>query len=336
MDTKTKHDIQIIWELTRDYKNIVAWRFFATLIHCALLGWGGFLISIYFNGIIALLAYVIGLIFIYKGTLMIHEVAHFQKKVKGLRLTYNLLFGFFNKYPAYLYDTHPFHHGKQTFSTYKDPEYQYVRPDTFLTIIGPIFVSLFLPIFQILRFVILPPLLLIAPYSLKKKVYTHFSTLVFDVKYKRIPKNKTDINQMLRNDLATSFSNWIFIYLIYLGQIPSKALALWYGMIVFASMLNMYRAKYNHVYNNKERTALSWEAHLLDCLTIDKGIITEIISPVGLRYHALHHVMQEIPFYNLKRAHEYLLLKLPADHIYRQTVVANFWMAIKKRNELAV
>lgn len=331
---KTKHEIQIIWDLTSSYKDIKPWRFFYTLIHCALLGWGGFALSLYTDGPVFYISYIIGLIFIYKGTLMIHEVAHFQKKVRGLRLTYNLLFGFFNKYPAYLYDTHAFHHGKHTFSTYKDPEYQYVKPDTIVTILGPIFVSLFLPIFQILRFIILPPFMVLMPYKLKNKIYKHFSTLVFDVKYKRMAKNKSDINQMLRNDLATSFFNLIFIGAIFLGFLPMKTFILWYGMIVFASLLNMYRAKYNHIYNNKSRHAQSWENHLLDCFTIDKGIITEIFSPVGLRYHALHHVMQEIPFYNLKKAHEHLLRNLPKEHIYRQTIVPNLLAAIRKRAQI--
>ncbi|EQC43811.1 fatty acid desaturase [Bacteriovorax sp. Seq25_V] len=333
---KVYHDVQVIWDLTSEFKKVNPLRFYFTLIHCALIGWGCFLIAGYTDGYLMWINYLISLVFIYKGTLMIHEVAHFQRKVKGLRTTYNILFGFMNNYPAYLYDTHAFHHGRNTFSTKKDPEYQYVKPDNFLTIIAPIFASVFLPFFQIIRFTIIPIVYLFTGKKFRKYIYTNFSTLVFDLKYQRPLKNDKDLNQMVRNDLMCSLTTIIGLALILTGLLPMKLIPMWFGMVFTASLLNMYRAKFNHVYNNKERASLSWEDHLLDCITVDRGIFTEIWSPVGLRYHTLHHVMQEIPFHNLKKAHEHLMANLPADHIYRQTVVPNFMGAIKRRNAVAV
>ncbi len=333
---KVYHDVQIIWDLTNEYKKVSALRFYFTLIHCAILGWGGFLLAAFTSGPLMWVSYLISLVFIYKGTLMIHEVSHFQRKVKGLRTTYNLLFGFMNNYPAYLYDTHAFHHGRNTFSTKKDPEYQYVRPDNFLTLIAPIFASVFLPFFQILRFTLIPIIYVFTGKKFREYIFTHFSTLVFDLKYKRQIKSSNDIRQMVRNDLMCSLTTLSVIYLVYVELIPFKLIPMWFGMVFTASLLNMYRAKFNHVYNNKNRGPLSWEDHLLDCITVDKGIFTEIWSPVGLRYHTLHHVMQEIPFHNLKKAHQHLMRNLPNDHIYRQTVVPNFIGALKRRNAVAV
>ena len=40
-------------------------------------------------------------------------------------------------------------------------------------------------------------------------------------------------------------------------------------------------------------------------------------APVGLRYHALHHLFPTLPYHNLKAAHEYLLVHLPPESPYR-------------------
>jgi fatty acid desaturase len=39
---------------------------------------------------------------------------------------------------------------------------------------------------------------------------------------------------------------------------------------------------------------------------------------VGLRYHALHHLMPRLPYHNLGTAHRRLVEALPADHAYRR------------------
>ena len=41
-------------------------------------------------------------------------------------------------------------------------------------------------------------------------------------------------------------------------------------------------------------------------------------APVGLRYHALHHLMPRLPYHNLGIAHRRLVEALPVDHAYRQ------------------
>jgi fatty acid desaturase len=41
-------------------------------------------------------------------------------------------------------------------------------------------------------------------------------------------------------------------------------------------------------------------------------------APVGLRYHALHHLMPRLPYHNLAAAHRRLVATLPSDSDYRR------------------
>ena len=55
---------------------------------------------------------------------------------------------------------------------------------------------------------------------------------------------------------------------------------------------------------------------------------TILINPVGLRYHATHHLFPSMPYHNMRKAHRRLMEKLPADSPYRQTVGTSVWATI--------
>jgi fatty acid desaturase len=42
-------------------------------------------------------------------------------------------------------------------------------------------------------------------------------------------------------------------------------------------------------------------------------------APIGLRFHALHHIFPTMPYHALAKAHRRLMRDLPADSPYRQT-----------------
>ena len=54
-------------------------------------------------------------------------------------------------------------------------------------------------------------------------------------------------------------------------------------------------------------------------------LITTLWAPVGLRFHALHHLLPGLPYHSLGAAHRRLLAELPADSPYRQTLVSGLW-----------
>jgi len=68
------------------------------------------------------------------------------------------------------------------------------------------------------------------------------------------------------------------------------------------------------------------EQQLLDSVNVPGNpLITTLWAPVGLRFHALHHLLPGLPYHSLGTAHRRLLAELPADSPYRQTVVSGLW-----------
>jgi fatty acid desaturase len=53
-----------------------------------------------------------------------------------------------------------------------------------------------------------------------------------------------------------------------------------------------------------------------------------IWAPLGMRFHALHHLFPTLPYHNMAAAHRRLAAVLPADHPYRQTESPSLLAAI--------
>lgn len=53
-------------------------------------------------------------------------------------------------------------------------------------------------------------------------------------------------------------------------------------------------------------------------------VVTELLFPIGLRYHPLHRLFPTLPYYYIGKAHRRLMAALPADSRYRQTVYPSF------------
>lgn len=311
--------------ITLNYKNVKRSRFLGELFLTAIFGW-----SLFFYGstfplfsLKQILIMIPTTFIIYRGAIFIHELAHFRKKVEGFETWYNILFGYACNFPSYIYETHLYHHGMRSFGTSEDPEYKNMNYHSKWRILDPILNSLFLPFFGIVRFGILPLITPFLPRIAKEKIYLHASTLVMESKYLRPYKSAKELNMMMKNDLLCSLYKIVPIVLVYLGVLNVSVLIWWSIMIVIASALNMYRAKFNHKYFNEGQT-MSDLRHMLDCITIEGSWVSELWAPLGLRFHTLHHVVQDIPYYNLKAAHKKLMLELPEGHPYRETVVPNF------------
>jgi fatty acid desaturase len=71
-----------------------------------------------------------------------------------------------------------------------------------------------------------------------------------------------------------------------------------------------------HLWEN-ESEAMTVTAQFLDSVNVPPpGLAAEIWAPVGLRYHALHHLMPSMPYHDLPEAHRRLARELGTGSTY--------------------
>lgn len=70
-------------------------------------------------------------------------------------------------------------------------------------------------------------------------------------------------------------------------------------------------------------------AQYLDSVNVPPpGWIAPLWAPVGLRYHALHHLLPGLPYHNMGKAHARLTAGLPADCPYHTVSQRSFFAAV--------
>jgi fatty acid desaturase len=82
----------------------------------------------------------------------------------------------------------------------------------------------------------------------------------------------------------------------------------------------------HHYVNAGERMTLA--AQIADSINITgQTWLTVLMFPVGLRYHALHHLFPALPYHRMGEAHRRLMEGLPPEAGYRATSCESFFSA---------
>jgi fatty acid desaturase len=103
-----------------------------------------------------------------------------------------------------------------------------------------------------------------------------------------------------------------------------------YLLAVFPLFLHYLRSLTAHNYLS-DGSPQGFLDQVLDSIDITGDrVFTELLYPIGLRYHALHHLFPAMPYHNLAVAHKRLMAHLPADSPYRQVVYPNFLSVIRE------
>jgi fatty acid desaturase len=156
------------------------------------------------------------------------------------------------------------------------------------------------------------------------------SAAVISPSYKRrhVPANWEPI--WLICDLACFSYAMVVCLLVVKGLIDVAVIGKLYLLITFSITLNWFRTLAAHRYRS-EGMELSHAGQVLDSINITGNpILTAFLFPVGLRYHALHHLLPSLPYYALGQAHRRLMEKLPAESAYRETNCLSMTVALRQ------
>lgn len=306
--------------MLRPFHEVSALRFYIDLILTAMVLWLClFLLSQMPSDIFAFPLFVLAYLVFFRANAFVHEVVHFQHRIKYLGPLYNILLGFPNRVPLYFHEPHHFHHMPTSFGTEADPEYLYLKGKGALYFFFPFFAAPFYPIILLVRFGILPLFLWILPRQIQERVFQRFSTLVVNPGYERPFVSMKDLSRARWQDLGCSAYLVMFLVLFGFGVLNFKFFILWYVLAVLTGIVNVYRARVAHIYDSPGGRLKPFET-LRDSITIEGNLLTCFWAPLGLNYHSLHHLAPYVPYYNLGRAHAFLRGQLEPLHPYHKTI----------------
>lgn len=304
----------------------IYWADFLTTLLIAYTAASTFLI-LPFGNVTSVVCYVVAGLGLYRLSMFMHEVAHFrQGEMTSFRVAWNVLAGIPMMLPSFFYDSHLWHHNAQHYGTSRDGEYLPLARGTWVELgsfLSQIFVQ---PVVIFLRLLLGTPISFLHP-RLRTWTLEHASSFVINPRFRRsLTQAQLGIWWTLL-EIACSVRAWMIVIMVATEVFPWTRIPKLFALSFLALGLNHLRTLAAHRYHSAGEV-MSHEAQFLDSTNITGGWLTELICPVGLRYHALHHLFPAIPYHRLGAAHRRLVAALPQDSPYHRTVYASYWEVI--------
>jgi fatty acid desaturase len=316
--------------LTRDLNAPKSWIYWPDMLGSALLGYaalfGAMLLQPSWlaigSGIVAVLA-------LYRAGSFIHELTHIKKgAVRGFRFTWNLIVGVPLMVPSFMYEgVHNQHHAKRYYGTVDDPEY---LP---LALMHPWTLPLFLivaalaPIGMLIRFAILAPLSMLSP-KLRALVVGRYSGLQINPKFVRPKPEGQFARDWAWQEAACSIWAIALIAMAATGVIPLRDFLIFLAVTSGVMFLNQVRTLVAHRWEN-DGEPMSVTAQFLDSVNVPPpATLPALWAPVGLRYHALHHLLPGVPYHALGEAHRRLCKDLDTGSVYHDSTHRHLTMLV--------
>ncbi|MBI1402308.1 MAG: fatty acid desaturase [Porphyrobacter sp.] len=303
-------------DLTKGLGEAKASVYWPDMLISALLGYAGIAVAIAAASVaVKLAAGLVAALALYRALMFIHELTHIHRDaLPGFRTAWNLMVGIPMLTPSFMYEgVHVIHHKRTQYGTVEDPEYlplALMKPWSL-----PLFVAvaMLLPVALILRFGVLYPLGLLVP-PLRTFVWERFSSLSINPEFRRRAPEGEFAGRVRWQEAGASL--WAIALIASVFVFGWEPLATALAILSLAAVLNQLRTLVAHLWEN-EGEAMTVTAQFLDSVNVPPpGLVAEIWAPVGLRYHALHHLMPSMPYHDLPEAHRRLARELGVGSTY--------------------
>jgi len=320
--------LRAVVELTRDLVTARPRIYWPDLLASAAVAYAGIVVAILASqGWIAVLAGLVAALALYRASSFIHELTHIRSgALPGFRVAWNLLIGIPMLMPSFLYEgVHTQHHAKTRYGTVDDPEYlplALMKPWSL-----PLFVvvAIMMPVGLLLRFGVLAPLSLVLP-PLRRAVVSSYSALAINPSYRR-KAPEGDLKRMWTWQ-ETGASLWAIALLASPLALGWRPLLVAMAILSVAAVVNQLRTLVAHLWEN-EGEPMTVTGQYLDSVNVP-GPIAALWAPVGLRFHALHHLLPSMPYHSLPEAHRRITAHLGLDSTYARSTHAGMLPLVAK------
>jgi len=305
-------------ELTRELSTARAAIYWPDMLASAITGWAALAGAILVQSTaLAIACGVVAALALYRAASFIHELTHIRKgALPGFRLAWNLIVGLPLMIPSFLYeDVHTQHHARTRYGTSQDPEYlplALMKPWSL-----PLFIALaaLAPVGLLIRFGLLTPLSVLVP-PWRAKVIAELSALSINPAYRRrAPEGDFARQWRWQEAGACLVALTLASSPLWLGW---KPLLVYMGIHSATTVVNQLRTLVAHLWEN-EGEAMTVTAQYLDSVNVPPpSPFAALWAPVGLRYHALHHLLPSVPYHNLGIGHRRLVATLEGTSPYHR------------------
>lgn len=269
-------------------------------------------------------SYLVAGFALFRAGSFIHEITHFHSgEMRRFTIAWNLLCGIPMLMPSFFYENHIDHHNSHRYGTIRDGEYLPLGAGSRWKLLAFWLQVPLLPLYIFFRLLVITPLSMFSP-RLRRWALEHMSSFVINFRHRlEIPANAPRRAWALL-ELACCCRCVVMLVGVAVGLSQPTRLLQLYCLAVMTLGLNYVRNMVAHHYRNVSGEEMGYLDQLEDSVNITGNPLTELFFPLGLRYHALHHLFPALPYHNLGIAHRRLMAQLPPNTLYHQTVYPSF------------